>query len=43
MGACRIVDVVGSVDGVAGRLCGAYGVPCGGACGVLLGEALVGA
>lgn len=45
VGACRIVDGGGrfSADGVAGRLCGAYGVPCGVAWGVSLGEALVGA
>ena len=41
--ACRIVDGVGSVDGVAGRLCGAYSVSCGWAWGVSLGEALSGA
>ena len=39
VGACRIVDVVGSADGAAGRLCGAYGVPCGGVWSVSLGEA----
>lgn len=37
-----IVDEGGSVDGVAGRLCGAYGVPCGLAWGVSLGEVLGG-
>lgn len=42
-GVCRIVDVVGSANGGAGCLCGAYSVPCGWALGVLLGEALGGA
>lgn len=37
-----IVDGGGSADGVAGRLCWAYGVPCGLAWGVSLGEVLGG-